>query len=220
MCHRARRRSLALPAVVALLVPAPANSGQGELRPLPPFEASRVEFARAGAIERLRAPECRAVLDEFRDAQGRPLSSRLAALNLRPEEYLAMIPFLDGRGRPGCADGTSELRTAIGIPRVFVCRPFLRTVNRERMAAEVYVIHEMLHTLGLGENPPTSAYIADRVRKRCGSLERRVRRHGRPVTPGLNSQLGAAGAAADGNEPRAARSTPSRTRCTSPQCFW
>jgi hypothetical protein len=60
------------------------------------------------------------------------------------------------------------LRTSVGVPRVFVCRPFLRTVNRERPAAEVYVIHEMLHALGLGENPPTSAFIADRVRRRCG----------------------------------------------------
>ncbi|HEX9188174.1 MAG TPA: hypothetical protein VGB87_13935 [Vicinamibacteria bacterium] len=166
MRHDARRRAAAVLVVLAL---PPGASIAGAPRPLPPFEASRVEFARQGAMQRLRAPECRAVLDEFRDAQGRPLSSRLADLGLAPDEYLAMIPFLDGRERPGCADGTSELRTAIGIPRVFVCRPFLRTVNRERLAAEVYVIHEMLHTLGLGENPPESAYIAHRVRVRCAA---------------------------------------------------
>jgi hypothetical protein len=29
------------------------------------------------------------------------------------------------------------------------------------------VIHEMLHTLGLGENPPTTLEITERVRARC-----------------------------------------------------
>jgi hypothetical protein len=31
------------------------------------------------------------------------------------------------------------------------------------------LIHEMLHTLGLRENPPTSTEIARRVRARCGA---------------------------------------------------
>jgi len=30
------------------------------------------------------------------------------------------------------------------------------------------VIHEMLHALGLGENPPTSEEITRQVVKRCG----------------------------------------------------
>jgi hypothetical protein len=29
------------------------------------------------------------------------------------------------------------------------------------------VIHEILHTLGLGENPPTSVEITQRVEARC-----------------------------------------------------
>jgi hypothetical protein len=29
------------------------------------------------------------------------------------------------------------------------------------------VIHEMLHTLGLGEDPPSSFEITERVRRRC-----------------------------------------------------
>jgi hypothetical protein len=33
--------------------------------------------------------------------------------------------------------------------------------------AEAMVIHEMLHTLGLGENPPTTFEITDRVMARC-----------------------------------------------------
>jgi hypothetical protein len=33
--------------------------------------------------------------------------------------------------------------------------------------AEVCLIHDMLHTLGLGENPPTSSEITQRVKRRC-----------------------------------------------------
>jgi hypothetical protein len=34
-------------------------------------------------------------------------------------------------------------------------------------AAEFIVIHELLHTLGLGENPPTPQDITRRVKARC-----------------------------------------------------
>ena len=37
----------------------------------------------------------------------------------------------------------------------------------EPRLAEALVIHEMLHTLGLGENPPTSTEITKRVEGRC-----------------------------------------------------
>jgi hypothetical protein len=30
------------------------------------------------------------------------------------------------------------------------------------------IIHEMMHTLGLGENPPTTFEITERVMARCG----------------------------------------------------
>jgi hypothetical protein len=33
--------------------------------------------------------------------------------------------------------------------------------------AEFMIIHEMLHTLCLGENPPTSFEITEQVMKRC-----------------------------------------------------
>jgi hypothetical protein len=33
--------------------------------------------------------------------------------------------------------------------------------------SEFMVIHEMLHTLGLGENPPSSFEITEQVRRRC-----------------------------------------------------
>jgi hypothetical protein len=51
---------------------------------------------------------------------------------------------------------------------VLVCKTFYQTVQQQRDMAEIYVIHEMLHTLGLGENPPTSLEITQQVKRRCG----------------------------------------------------
>ena len=39
---------------------------------------------------------------------------------------------------------------------------------RNRQTAEIIVIHEFLHTLGLGENPPTSEAITAQIALRCG----------------------------------------------------
>jgi hypothetical protein len=164
MSHDGRRWiALALP---LLAWPAPARAQAG-LRPLPRFEARSVESAREGAMRRLREPECQRLLEEFRGADGSPLTAKLASFGVPADQYLAMVPFLDGTGRPLCRGNQSQLLTVRGVARVLVCKPFLETVDRERVTAEVYVIHEMLHTLGLGEDPPTSQEITQRVKKRC-----------------------------------------------------
>jgi len=35
------------------------------------------------------------------------------------------------------------------------------------LSVQATIIHEMLHSLGLGENPPAPRYITDRVKQRC-----------------------------------------------------
>jgi hypothetical protein len=50
-----------------------------------------------------------------------------------------------------------------------VCgRVFREAASRQESRAEIAVIHEALHTLGLGENPPDSLEITRRVAERCG----------------------------------------------------
>jgi hypothetical protein len=137
------------------------------VRALEPGAASVAEVARQGAIARLRNPDCRQVLSDFTDAKGRKLHENLQAFGVAPDEYLAMLPLLDGETRPLCQANQSQLLTSAGVRRVFVCKTFLKTVYQRRAMAEVYVIHEMLHTLGLGENPPTSQEITQKVVKRC-----------------------------------------------------
>jgi hypothetical protein len=136
-------------------------------RPLEGGDEKLVETARQGAQARLRDPECRKLLMDFVDAEGRPLEQRLAAFAVPPDEFLAHIPLLDGSERPLCQDGRSQLLTTKGVPRVFVCKPYFKAVYQERAMAEVYLIHELLHTLGLGENPPSSQEITRQVVRRC-----------------------------------------------------
>ncbi len=79
-----------------------------------------------------------------------------------------MIPFLNGASEKLCRWSKVDLVTRPGVPRVFVCGQFAATQIRQPWMAEDIVIHEMLHTLGLGENPPTSVEITQRVKGRCG----------------------------------------------------
>jgi hypothetical protein len=54
---------------------------------------------------------------------------------------------------------------------VFVCPQEFSHARRSRRSGggyEFIVIHEMLHSLGLGEDPPSSSEINARVRARCG----------------------------------------------------
>ncbi len=53
---------------------------------------------------------------------------------------------------------------------VWVCSSRLTARAREnRRGVEIVLIHELLHTLGLEENPPTSAAINVAVNYRCGA---------------------------------------------------
>jgi hypothetical protein len=60
--------------------------------------------------------------------------------------------------------------TGPGRKVVHVCSSrFARRFERQTRAAELIVIHEMLHTLGLGENPPSTRQITEQVTRRCGA---------------------------------------------------
>jgi hypothetical protein len=81
------------------------------------------------------------------------------------------VPFVDGSAQPGCRRSRVALSASPGVRRVFVCRAFADFQLRQPGVAESMVIHEILHTLGLGEAPqhgaPTSIEITQRVEARC-----------------------------------------------------
>jgi hypothetical protein len=124
--------------------------------------------ARAGARERLADPRCQAVLADFTDVAGRRLDLLLRAGGRTALEQLDSLGFTSGLGRHGCSRGQLAF-TQVGSLSVSIClRPFtlLPPVKQEAV-----LIHEMLHSLGLGENPPESLAITAQVLKRCGRRE-------------------------------------------------
>jgi len=136
-------------------------------RALTGWDARAVTSARTGALRRLESEECRKVLTDFTDAEGRTLRQNLDEWGASPAEYVGLIPFVDGSSQALCRKTKTALVASPGVRRVFVCRTFAEVQLRQPGVAESMVIHEVLHTLGLGENPPTSIEITQRVEARC-----------------------------------------------------
>ncbi len=153
----------------AVAAAAPATSSEGARRAsLTKRDATAVERAREGAARRLEDAGCRRVFTDFHDAQGRTIEANLDKWERVPAEYLRILPFVDGFGESLCSRGKVMLVSTPNVPRVIVCPGFARMQREQPGVAESLVIHEVLHTLGLGENPPTSAEITQRVETRCG----------------------------------------------------
>ncbi len=131
------------------------------------WDASAVNRARTGALKRLESDECRKVFTDFTDAQGRTLQQNLEEWGASPADYVGLIPFVDGSSQAPCRYTKTALVASPGVRRVFVCKAFADVQLRQPGIAESMVIHEILHTLGLGENPPTSVEITQRVEARC-----------------------------------------------------
>jgi hypothetical protein len=168
------RRCLFQALVLAVAVAAPAGAA-GPDRALWPqvliedaFTRSALLWALEDAAERLAQPKCQAVLSDFAAQDGRPLHEKLEPTGATPADYLRHVWFRDGSGVGKCQATPVLAFTVPGSPVVFVCgRRFQDLWRRDPRAAEAVVIHEALHTLGLGENPPSSLQITLQVRKRC-----------------------------------------------------
>jgi hypothetical protein len=143
--------------------------------PAGPGTASRpslgVLFDRAlsRAAAKLESPACRFVLQDFRDASGRTLAENLADAGLSAPEFLTRIEYRDGRNESPCRRRHVDAFTTVGGSTVWTCPGgSLRLGGENDRAGANALIHEMLHALGLTENPPSSVEITARVRERCG----------------------------------------------------
>jgi len=118
--------------------------------------------------ERLSQPACQQVLDDFAAADGRSLRSHLQDVGCTPEAYLELMIFYDGSKQRRCLQGGNLAVTNVGGRLVYVCPKQLRRWARGNPVwAEATIIHEALHSLGLGENPPSSQEITAQVLRRC-----------------------------------------------------
>jgi hypothetical protein len=117
----------------------------------------------------LDAPPCLALFEQFRDSAGHPLSMTLAAARETPRERLARLYFADANGNR-CRDNPRMIAyTAPGSRVIWICGE--RFADQFAMAVRpgaFRLIHELLHSAGLGEDPPTSAQITDAVARSCG----------------------------------------------------
>jgi hypothetical protein len=128
-----------------------------------------LQRAVAGANRRLTEPGCLLLLTDFSDAWGRKLSAVLAATGKDAFATLAPLRFIDDAGASQCRDGTALVFTEAGGHVIHVCGPRLKArFLIDPAGVEMIVIHELLHVLGLGENPPASEAITARVVTRCG----------------------------------------------------
>jgi len=149
--------------------PSPLTPGNWPRLHLPDPVANRVaRQALDLAWERLDKIDCADVLNAFRDGAGRPLDERLRELAVDRQTYLTMLVFIDGSLETPCLKGSFAF-TAPGSRVVRICAEELkRTWQSSPEQVISRIIHEMLHTLGLGENPPSSAEITRRVIAACG----------------------------------------------------
>jgi hypothetical protein len=148
------------------LLPAAAENETGlALRPNLMF-ADRQSVHRAVhlAIARLARPSCAAIFEEFLLPDGRTVQSELDRRAIGPREFVQSLLFVDGSRATACQNGRSVLITTPGSLLIRVCPGFAQLSSR-RLAS--LVIHEALHALGLGEDPPSSRDITNRVERRC-----------------------------------------------------
>jgi hypothetical protein len=86
---------------------------------------------------------------------------------MTPPELLESLVFIDGSWDGVCRKGRAALTTAPGSRVIHVCPGFTQLQLRDPDLSAVLVIHESLHALGVGENPPRSSEITQRIERRC-----------------------------------------------------
>jgi hypothetical protein len=160
-------------ALVVLAAPAaPAASLDPDLRRVrirSGEDATAVLVALQGAQRKLQDSACQQLLEDFQDAEGRSLRDNLAPFGLEPADYLTLLVFADGGEQQRGALCRVRGVAAVTVPKgrvVYICGSAFREMSLPHR--EHALIHEMLHSLGLGENPPSAREINAQVWRRCG----------------------------------------------------
>lgn len=122
------------------------------------------------AAERFGNPGCAALLHDFTDLRsGQPLADTLAATGRTASTFLGSLHFVDADQMSQCRRRPAYAWVPVGSDVVFVCRSrFVALAKKDEWLAGNVLVHEALHSLGLGENPPSSEEITLTVVRRCG----------------------------------------------------
>ena len=128
-----------------------------------------VSQAIRGAYRRLADSRCEAVFSDFAKASGEALQQVLDEQGQTGQSYLRRLLFYDAAHTSACRVPGVLAFTQPESRVVRVCSSWFREAFELNPAkAEAVIIHESLHSLGLGENPPRSQEITARVMARCG----------------------------------------------------
>ena len=170
----------ALAAVIGFVLSEPCSAETGltataGIQPMTPvFSIDRrlvhdLRPALEEAARKLSDSRCLEILEDFSDSAGHPLEQSLAATGQAMPGYLGWVLFYDGAASAPCADRQILAWTNPGSRAVHVCGEQFAAMARGRTGdAANILIHEALHTLGLGEGPPDAREITARVQSRCG----------------------------------------------------
>jgi hypothetical protein len=149
-------------------VPAGATSDAPTIHFLAGTERFAIMRAIDGAARRLAVPECQRVLTDFTDPEGRTLAENLARRGKTPIEFFNSLYLWEDRETPICLRRGTLAFTAPGQVVIRICSRRFKEVSMDQPRyGDAILIHEMLHALGLGENPPRSRDITRQVLARC-----------------------------------------------------
>jgi hypothetical protein len=160
--------------VLLLAAAARGPASTADAAPGPKVDPQLGPFVRAQiqrAAQRLESAPCALVLGDFLDpGTGRPLSETLAASNRTAAGHVAELTFRPGPAQGPCREAWIAAYTSPRSRVVHVCPDRFRwfQASKEQNLPVTILIHETLHTLGLGEDPPTSEEITAVVEARCG----------------------------------------------------
>lgn len=121
------------------------------------------------ARRKLSDSRCAEILTDYSDGSGARLDQNLRSTGETLSNYLGFVLFYDGAATSTCGRSDVLAWTAPGSRAVHLCSAqFLKHQRAGVGYTADIVIHEMLHTLGLTENPPDAREITTRVISRCG----------------------------------------------------
>lgn len=111
-------------------------------------------------------------------------AAHLNRFNTTAPDYLTQLWFVDASKTTRCqGHGREAAFTQVGSRVIHVCGSRFASADFRLQggSGDIVIIHEMLHSLGLGENPPTSAAITAQVARRCGDDALRAASRGEPA---------------------------------------
>ncbi len=159
---------VSLAAVPVLAEPdPPQRSRRALLVNLSPFAQAAVRRALDFALAKLASSECPQVYSDFALEGGGTPQDELDRRGIVPAEVLETLVFLEGSREPVCRLGRAALTTKPGSRVIWVCPSFTELHLRHPALSASLIIHESLHALGLGEDPPRSSEITRAVERRC-----------------------------------------------------